>query len=318
MQITKDRQWQIDEGEAGMRLDKWLAAANRLGSRSRALKAIERGKIFVNGAEQTSSNAGRILQMGDIVGLWLDRPGSSQKRYSERQASGLHLLYEDQSLIVINKPPGLLTVPLSSKPDEPSLYGLVKNHLRSTGKQKPLIVHRLDRDTSGLVIIGKTVEAQQQLKSQFERRSAGRIYLAVVYGHPQPDSGIWKDFLVWDQDKLKQRPAKRRDDMPKEAICHYRIVERFKETSLLEVRLVTGKRNQIRIQAGMRGHPLIGEKMYLSEQSTRSTIQFDRQALHAHRLSFLHPIEGKPMSFEAEIPSDLQALLGHLRVRNNP
>src|SRR5215470_11516561 len=182
-----DQNWLVSESEAGLRLDKWLAAAERLGSRSKALSAIERGKVFVDGAEQTVIDAARRLRQGETVRLWVDRPGSAERRYTERRASGLHLLYEDSSLLVINKPPGVLTVPLPSHPDEISLLEQARLHLRSQRKAEPLVVHRIDRDTSGLVIFAKTPEAQRGLRDQFERREAERVYLAVVYGHPKPE-----------------------------------------------------------------------------------------------------------------------------------
>src|SRR5262245_37760323 len=216
-----DQIWRVSESEAGLRLDKWLADAERLGSRSKALSAIERCKVFVDGAEQTVIDAARRLQQGETVRLWMDRPGSAERRYAERRESGLHLLYEDSSLLVINKPAGLLTVPLPSQPDEPSLLDQIKYHLRSHKKSAPLVVHRIDRDTSGIVIFAKTPEAQRNLKDQFERRSAERVYLAVVYGRPKPERGTWRDFLTWDQDNLRQQRAERRDRKAKEAVCHY-------------------------------------------------------------------------------------------------
>src|SRR5262249_59764237 len=117
------------------------------------------------------------LQKGEAVRRWRDRPGSPGRRYAERRESGLHLLYEDSWLLVINNPAGLLTVPLPSQPDEPSLLDQVKYHLRSHKKSAPLVVHRIDRDTSGIVIFAKTPEAQRNLKDQFERRMAERVYL---------------------------------------------------------------------------------------------------------------------------------------------
>jgi 23S rRNA pseudouridine1911/1915/1917 synthase len=308
-----NREWQVSEAEAGLRLDKWLAAAGRLGSRSRALAAIERGKVFVGGVEQTSAHAARRLQSGETVRLWMDRPGSAERRYSERHESGLHLLYEDSSLLVINKPAGLLTVPLPSHPDEPSLPDQIRRHLRSHGKRQPLVVHRIDRDTSGLVLFAKTAEAQRKLKDQFKQRKAERVYLAVVHGHPQPESGSWRDSLVWDREELKQPRSDRHDRKAKEAICHYHTLEKFREASLIEVSLVTGKRNQIRIQAGLRGHPLIGEKIYVYETAPPRRIEFRRQALHAHRLGFKHPAHQRPLNFEVAPPDDFQTLLAQLR-----
>ncbi|MCI0524259.1 MAG: RluA family pseudouridine synthase [Acidobacteria bacterium] len=308
-----NKEWQVSEAESGLRLDKWLAAAERLGSRSKALAAIERGKVFVGGVEQTSADAARRMQAGETVRLWMDRPGSAERRYSERRESGLHLLYEDSSLLVINKPAGLLTVPLPSQPDEPSLFDQIKNHLRSHRKREPLVVHRIDRDTSGIVLFAKTVEAQRKLKNQFKQRKAERIYLAVVHGHPKPESGTWRDFLVWNRDSLKQQRAERRDRNAQEAICHYRTLEEFKEASLIEVRLVTGKRNQIRVQAALRGHPLVGEKKYIYEPAPQPIVRFGRQALHAHRLSFSHPVDGRALSFETPLTDDIESLLKRCR-----
>ena len=192
---SNNQSWKVSAAEADTRLDKWLAAPDRLGSRSKSLTAIERGKIFVNEAEQTTADTGRKLQEGDTVRLWMDRPGSATRRYAERRSSGLHLLYEDSSLLVVNKVAGLLAVPLASQPDEESLFDQVKFHLRSHGNRDPLVVHRIDRDTSGLIVFAKTGEAQHKLKEQFERREPERVYLAAVHGHPTPEAGVWKDLL---------------------------------------------------------------------------------------------------------------------------
>jgi 23S rRNA pseudouridine1911/1915/1917 synthase len=313
-----DKSWQVSESEVGLRLDKWLSATERLGSRSKALSAIERGKVFVNGAEQTVADAARRVLAGETVRLWMDRPGSAEHRYTDRHDSGLHLLYEDSSLLVINKPEGMLTVPLPSQPDEPSLLKHLKRHLRSSKKSESLVVHRIDRDTSGIVVFAKTPEAQQKLKDQFERRTAERVYLAVVYGHLKPEAGTWRDFLAWDQDEMRQKRAERRDRNAKEAVCHYRTLETFSGTSLIEVSLVTGKRNQIRVQAGLRGHPMVGEKKYVYEPAPIDRIKFGRQALHAHRLKFLHPINERPMSFEVAPPEDFQELIQKLRGTAQP
>lgn len=299
--------WKVSPADADVRLDKWLAAADRMGSRSRSLAAIEKGKIFVNDIEQSTADAGRKLKAGDAVRLWMDRPGSSERRYTERREAGLHILYEDSAMLVVNKPAGLLAVPLASQPDGESLFDQVKHHLRST-KREPFVVHRIDRDTSGLVVFAKTGEAQRNLKEQFERRDADRIYLAAVYGTPQPDSGTWKDLIEWDNEELKQQQVQEKTRKAQEATCRYKTLKKFRDATLIEVRLVSGKRNQIRIQAGLRGHPLVGEKMYVYENPARR-IEFPRQALHAHKLSLKHPTTGKPLKFEAPIPEDLNALL---------
>lgn len=308
-----NQSWKVSAADADLRLDKWLAAADRLASRSRALAAIEKGKIFVNEIEQSTADAGRRMSAGETVRLWMDRPGSSERRYTERREAGLHILYEDSALLVVNKPAGLLAVPLASQPDEPSLFDQLVRHLRST-KREPFVVHRIDRDTSGLVIFAKTGEAQRKLKEQFEHRDAERIYWVLVHGVPKPDSGTWRDLIEWDREELKQQQVQEKTRKAQEAVCRYRIVEKFKHASLLEVRLVSGKRNQIRIQAGLRGNSLVGEKMYVyDDKAPYLKIQFERQALHAHKLSFKHPASDKLMKFEAPLPDDLQKLLASLQ-----
>jgi 23S rRNA pseudouridine1911/1915/1917 synthase len=306
--------WQVDPGDAGVRLDRFLASPGRLGSRGRVVDALDKGKVFVNDREVTRRAAGGALRGGDVVRVWIDRPGSAKRRPRTGHAVGdVEIVYEDDALMVVNKPPGLLSVPLPRQPDAGSAYDDLKTHLRPRGKRKPLVVHRIDRDTSGLVVFARTVRAQQALKEQFKRREPERVYLAVVYGHPQPPEGIWRDYLVWDAKALIQKRTRAGDPAGKEAISRYRVLETLAGASLVEVRLVTGKRNQIRLQARLRGHTLIGEQRYIYGPDALRSIGFARQALHAHRLSFQHPVDGRPLSFEAPLPADLSALVKRLR-----
>lgn len=221
-------------------------------------------------------------------------------------------MHEDRQLLVINKPAGLLSVPLPRKQDEPSVYSHLERYLRPQ-KRRPFVVHRIDRDTSGLVVFAKDPRAQQALKKQFIRRDPQRIYLALVYGRPVPERGTWRDHLVWDRRALVQKRTHPRDPQAAEAVCAYRVVETFRETSLIEVTLETGKRNQIRIQARLRGHTLVGEQRYVYGPETLRPIEFPRQALHAYRLAFRHPVDGRPMRFEAPLPDDFSKLLTRLR-----
>ena len=232
-----------------------------------------------------------------------------------RRKRDLEIVYEDKDLLVINKPAGLLAVPLERRAGALSVFDQIEDHLRSHGKRRPLVVHRIDRDTSGLVIFAKHAEAQARLKAQFKRREPERVYLAVVYGHPEPVAGTWRDRLVWDSKALIQKRAHSRDRRGVDAISHYRVIESFGNASLVEIRLETGKRNQIRIQAQLRGHDLVGERRYLSEEAARAEIAFPRQALHAHRLAFQHPTSGHRLTFEAPPPGDFADLLTRLRRR---
>ena len=206
-----------------------------------------------------------------------------------------------------------MSVPLERRPGATSAYHLLEDHLRSSGKRRPLAVHRIDEDTSGLIVFAKNTIAQQALKAQFRRREPDRVYRAIVYGRPEPPEGQWQDRLVWDTKALIQKKTHPTDPRGVDAISDYRVIETFAGTSLIEVRLQTGKRNQIRIQARLRGHTLVGEPRYVFGPDTLRPIAFKRQALHAHQLSFVHPTTGRPVTFEAPMPRDLEELLGRLR-----
>jgi 23S rRNA pseudouridine1911/1915/1917 synthase len=305
--------WTVDAADAGTRLDKFLAGADRLGSRAKAAAALERGKVFLNDTEIGLAEAGLRLAAGDRVRLWMDRPGSSKARPAPLEPGGLQIVYEDDSLLVLNKPPGLLAVPLARRDEAPSVYGHVEQHLRTRGKRRPHVVHRIDRDTSGLVVFAKHARAQERLKDQFRRREPDRVYLAVVYGHPDPPAGTWRDYLVWDPESLVQKETHPRDPRAREAISEYRTLETFDGASMIEVRLHTGKRNQIRLQARLRGHTLVGEQRYVFGPESLRPIAFPRQALHAWRLAFRHPEDARRVHFEAPLPADMESLLARLR-----
>jgi 23S rRNA pseudouridine1911/1915/1917 synthase len=314
---TSTQQWIVTHEEQGFRLDRFLAAHGRLGSRGRVRVALERGQVFVNEVEASPRDGAFSLTSGDIVGLWIDRPGSARLRRfaaSARQArkERLPIVYEDETLLVINKPPGLLSVPLGRGQPSRSAYSLIADHLGPRGRRRPFIVHRIDRDTSGIVVFAKTSAAQQAIKNQFARRQPERVYWAVVHGRPRPARGRWRDHLVWDEDALKQTVTDATHPKAVEAISDYRVLETFADASLVEVRLHTGRRNQIRIQAALRGHALIGERQY-----AKSAMPFPRQALHAYRLVFAHPIDGRRLGFEAPLPEDLVALLRRLRTKGH-
>jgi 23S rRNA pseudouridine1911/1915/1917 synthase len=305
--------WTVTAADAGTRLDKFLASADRLGSRAKAAAALARGKVFVTEIEVTLAEAGARLQAGDVVRVWMDRPGSSKARPAPLEPGGLQIVYEDDSLLVLNKPPGLLAVPLARRDEAPSVYQHLEEHLRTRGKRRPHVVHRIDRDTSGLVVFAKSARAQERLKDQFRRREPERVYLAIVYGRPDPPAGTWRDHLAWDEEALIQKETHPRDPRAKEAESDYRVLETFGDASLIEVRLQTGKRNQIRLQARLRGHTLVGESRYVFGPAALRPIAFPRQALHAWRLAFRHPDDERPVRFEAPLPADMERLLAALR-----
>jgi 23S rRNA pseudouridine1911/1915/1917 synthase len=306
-------EWTVGPDDQGLRLDKFLAANGRLGSRARAAAALGRGKVFVNRRETGIADAGTPVAVGDIVRVWMDRPGSARRRPRAAESPDFRIIYEDEALLVLNKPAGLLAVPLPRRSGAPSVLDQLEDHLASRGERRPFVVHRIDRDTSGLVVFAKYAGAQERLKEQFKRREAERVYVAIVHGQPRPPTGIWRDSLVWDQTALIQKKARPGDPRAKEAISEYQVMESFPGASLVEVRLVSGKRNQIRIQARLHGHPVVGDRRYTSRPDELLQVEFPRQALHAHRLAFRHPADGRELRFEASLPADLKELLARLR-----
>jgi 23S rRNA pseudouridine1911/1915/1917 synthase len=308
-----DTEWIATPADAGVRLDKYLAAPERLGSRSRAVTAIERGKVFINEREASMVDAGKGVSRGDRIRVWMDRPGSAKRRAGRRRTEDLDILFEDDDVIAVNKPAGLLAVPLERKSEADSVFDQIDRHLRSHRTRRPLTVHRIDRDTSGVVLFAKHAAAQATLKQQFLRHEPERVYQAVVYGRPDPPAGTWRDHLAWDPRSLIQKETHARDPRAKEATSDYRLVEGFADASLIEVRLVTGKRNQIRIQARLRGHTLVGEQRYTYGPESLRPIDFGRQALHAARLTIKHPATGRPQTFEAPLPRDMKELIAELR-----
>jgi len=310
---TGGQWWVVAPAESGLRLDKFLAAPGRLGSRARAAAALERGKVFLNDAVTSLNDGRRLLASGDAVRVWMDRPGSAKVRPRAGRFGELQIVYEDDQLLVVNKPAGVLSVPLERNRGVPSVYDAAEERFRSHGKRRPFIVHRIDQDTSGLVVFAKDAAAQKHLKQQFKRREPERIYLAVVYGRPDPPAGTWRDDLVWDEKALIQKETHPRHPRGTEAISDYRVIEPLRDSSLIEVRLRTGRRNQVRIQARLRGHTLLGETRYVFGPETMRPIAFPRHALHAFRLAFRHPFDERMVQFEAPLPADLVDLLARLR-----
>lgn len=309
-------EWTVGPAESGLRLDKFLAEETRLRSRGRASDALARGKVFLNAVEATTEDAARRLVTGDHVRLWMDRPGSARTSVRRAARAGeLSIVYEDDALVVVNKPAGLLTVPLPRRDEAPSVEVALVEHLRSRGRRRPFVVHRIDRDTSGLVMFATRADAQSRLKDQFRRHEATRLYLAVVYGTPEPPTGVWRDHMVWDQTSLVQKETHATDPRASLAECSYEVLETWGGASLLRVSLVTGRRNQIRLQARLRGHTLLGEQRYVYGPQSLRNIEFGRQALHAWRLGIVHPDSGKSHLFEARLPDDMDELIERLRLK---
>lgn len=231
-------------------------------------------------------------------------------RPSQKSRRPFRLIHEDPHFLVVDKDAGILTVPIPGKQSR-NLQELLDRYLTSQ-KKTALPVHRIDRYTSGLVVFAKTRRARQQLVAQFRARSPERVYLAIVRGAVAEEAGELRHRLELTRGGFRQRLAR---EGGTEAITRYRVLERFPGATALEVRLVTGLKNQIRVQFRAAGHPLVGDRHYAAEEAREALLK--RQALHAWRLGFVHPATGRPVRFEAPLAVDLEQVLTRLR-RSRP
>jgi len=250
------------------------------------------------------------VRTGDTIEARYD-PQSRYKMSPPRtKAHGFKVVLEDDDLIVVDKTPGLLTVPAPGKPDD-SLADRVAARDAARGVRQPRVwvIHRIDRFTSGLVLFARTRQAADHLVAQFASRSPLREYLAMCEGIPEQKERHLVTFLVEDPASLRVRPT-RNAKRGLKAICTYTVERELRGAALLRVRLETGRRNQIRVQLAHHGHPLIGDRTY-----GRESDQIGRVALHAARLAFVHPRTGKPVRVESPLPRDMTALLRRLSPR---
>ena len=310
--MSGDETWATSVEQAGWRLDKAVAARKSVGARRKARDVVESGKTSVNG--RPCSDPGHLLAAGDTVTIAWNRPGTGRAHRLARvavTAAGVTILHEDSWLLVVDKPPGLLTDTASRKQqrERDSVTDRLRKYLRPQGRA-PFAAHRIDRDTSGAVLFAKDEGTYGRLRAQFHARTPERVYLAIVDGRPAPRAGMWSDWMAWDTRRLLQLEAG--PDTPGAVLAeaHYSVTSELSAgRSVVEVRLVSGRRNQIRLHAMLRGHPLVGERLYLPPGYTPRPADITRHALHAHRLAFDHPSTGARIAIESPVPPDLQRLL---------
>jgi 23S rRNA pseudouridine1911/1915/1917 synthase len=213
------------------------------------------------------------------------------------------ILYEDDAVVVLNKPPGLLAVPIKGS-DTPSALSILSAELHSR-RQRPLVVHRIDRFASGILLFAKTENDRDALVRQFLSHAPVREYLAVVRGHLEAKEGTLVDYL--QRYGMFQKPARARNPRAARAELHYRVERSLRGASLARVTLVTGLQNQIRVQFAAIAHPVVGDRKYSPEEASERRIT--RVALHAAHLEFIHPRSGERVSIDCDPPADFQALL---------
>lgn len=247
---------------------------------------------------------GRKVREGDVVAA---RVAAAEEAGLEPVAMELDVVHEDDDILVVNKPPFLLVHPVSPAHTHTLAHGIV-HHYREQGlRAKVRPVHRLDRDTSGLLLVAKTGFAHQHLDRQLRERSMRREYLALVHGVVEAAEGLIDAPIGRD----KQNPQLRavRPNAGEPALTRFRVAERLADASLVELELETGRTHQIRVHLAHLGHPLIGDSQY----GGRSLSPLRRQALHAARLAFAHPVSGAPLSLEAPLPADMAEARERLR-----
>ncbi|WP_254432507.1 RluA family pseudouridine synthase [Magnetospirillum sp. SS-4] len=307
--------------EAGTRLDKWLAVRLPDLSRSRIKALIEEGTVACEGS--TIADPSHRVKPGQTYSLGVppDIPAEP-----EPQAIALTVVYEDDDLIVIDKPAGMVVHPAPGNPDETLVNALLAHCGESLagigGVRRPGIVHRIDKDTSGLMVAAKTDVAHRSLSAQFAAHTLERAYRALVWGLPSPGKGEIEGNIGRNPRDRKKMAVVGHGGKP--ALTRYEVLKSFANgaVSLVECRLATGRTHQIRVHMTSLGHPLVGDPSYgrnrsnrlggLSAEARRALAEFPRQALHAYLLGFLHPTKGYVLRFESSTPPDINALIEKL------
>ena len=309
---------QIDQPAA--RLDQFLAEAIPDLSRSQIQKLIRQGQVLLaatpGDAATPITKASSRVQPGDLVTLYIP---TLQLAAVQPEMVSVDVVYEDDELVVINKPAGLVVHPAHGHPRGtlvnallaryPDLAALAEADRGST--DRPGLVHRLDRDTSGLIMIARTPTALRELRRQFKARTVEKTYLALVFGRPEAPSGVI-DVPLGRDPRHRQKFAPRPDGKP--ARTHYRVQQDFGQYSLLEVGLETGRTHQIRVHLAWLGCPVVGDTVYGRK---KNTLGLKRQFLHAWRLGFEHPASGDWLSLEAPLDNHLQQVLDSLAANSS-
>ena len=294
------------------RLDKVLAEASGL-SRERVKALIAQGKVQVGKTVVTSGSA--KVQEGARFVIHLPPPADPQ---ASPQDIPLTIVFEDEHLIVVDKPAGMVVHPAAGNPDG-TLVNALLHHCGGSlsgigGVARPGIVHRIDKDTSGLLVVAKSDAAHEGLARQFADHSIERVYLAICNGHPSPPSGTVDERIGRsDANRKKMAVLPKDSSRGKRAVTHYKTVERLNRAALVECRLETGRTHQVRVHLASIGHALLGDPVYgRSSSHFRPILQrlgFARQALHAAVLGFIHPVTGNALSFSSELPPDMRELI---------
>lgn len=288
----------------GERLDRFVASEVSELSRSRVKRLIEAGQITVNGVP---AKPALVLAPGDIVCVAV--PARQASTLTPEQAP-LEVVYEDAYLLVVNKPAGVVVHPGAGQHQGTLLAAVLAYRPdiahADADPQRPGIVHRLDRNTSGLLLVAATAEAQRDLRAQFKARTVDKVYLAMVHGRLEPVVGAIEAPIARDPQRRTRMTV---SPDGRYARTEYRVLDYYPGASYLEVKLLTGRTHQIRVHFSAIGYPVVGDRVYGHRGAKPRA---PRQFLHSHRLSFEHPATGERIEFESPLPGDLQQVLDRL------
>ena len=298
------------------RLDTWLTGELGELSRARVQALIREGHVRVNGQVRKPHY---VIQPGTRVEVSIPPPRPVEL---EPEPIPLTPLFEDRDVLVLNKPAGLVVHPAPGHASG-TLVNALLFHCRETsaggqtgltgigGELRPGIVHRLDKDTSGVLVVAKNQAAMDRLAAQFKQRKVRKQYVALAWGCPRPETGTIETLVGRDPHNRKKMSARPRSG--RSAVTHYRVVEKYAECSLLRLEIETGRTHQIRVHLAHIGHPVVGDTQYGRARTGKRAVHASRQMLHAEHLAFSHPRTGETMEFRAPIPEDMAALIRALR-----
>lgn len=301
-------QWTVEAADRGLRLDQFLAARRPEYSRSFCQKAIEAGRVSVNGVTilRTSAKTGT----GDLVAV--DWP-VVRERTLVPEPMDLAILFEDDDLLVLDKPAGLVVHPGDGQWEHTLVQGLLAHAPECFGHPdfpdpvRPGIVHRLDKETSGLLVVAKTPAAQASLQEAFKERETEKTYLAIVWGRPPKSEGRLETLMGRHPGNRLKRAVLHKSEGGKPAITRYQILAGSKDACLLQVRIETGRTHQIRVHMAHLHCPVVGDMTYGGQRPQDPRCP-RRQMLHAWKLSFKHPRSGAELQFESPVPEDFAAV----------
>ncbi len=309
----------VDRAHAGIRLDALIAAEIDDCSRSFAATLIRKGSVQVDGTPRKPAYA---VKTGETICGTIDAP---EAPVFKAENIPLDILYEDAELIFLNKPAGMVVHPSPGHPSG-TLVNALMHHCPDlagiSGSLRPGIVHRLDKDTSGVMVAAKNNRSMHALSEQFKNRDVRKRYLTLIFGLPQKDSGSINRPIGRHPTERKRMSVTSRS--PRAALTHWQMRERFNGVSLLEVDIRTGRTHQIRVHCQSIGHPIVGDPIYCSRGSRKMLAAYHgrvfdiisplkRQMLHAWKLRICHPLNGRQITVEAPLPQDLSSAIGRIR-----